>query len=118
LSTNFQDAIVFQTKVPEAETIDLDFEFVGDMMLIGKSSLMEWLRDSESHSFQPVVLPESGQTFHNYRLLDVNFPANWIQAVGRYENGEIQLQPIPRWEAEIGKTRYSLTEGPQSSTIQ
>lgn len=118
LSTNFQDAIVFQTKVPEVETIDLHFEFVGDMLLIGESSLMEWLRDSESHPFQPVALPESGQHFHNYRLLDVNFPANWIQAVGRYENGEIQLRPIPHWEAEIGKTRHSLTDSPQSSTIQ
>ncbi|HKV92349.1 MAG TPA: hypothetical protein VJW20_07355 [Candidatus Angelobacter sp.] len=117
LSSNFQDGIVFQTQIPEAETIDLGFQFVGDMLLMGESSLMDWLRDSESNSFQPVLLPESMHLFHDCRLLDINLPANWIQAVGRYDNGEVHLQPVPRWEAEIGNTRHGLTES-LSSTIQ
>jgi hypothetical protein len=118
LSSNFQDAIVLQTQVPEAETIDFGFQFVADMLLIGESSLMEWLSDSNSHPFQPVLLPESAQLFHDFRLLDINLPASWIEAVGRYVNGEIQLQPVPRWEAEIGNTRNGLAESPLSSTIQ
>lgn len=117
LSTNFQDAIILHTEAPKIETVDLGFQFVGDMLLNGESSLMDWLEDSNGHPFTPVLLPESKQPFHSYRFLDVDFPANWIHAVGRYENDQIQLRPIPRWEAETEKTRYARKEILQSSAI-
>jgi hypothetical protein len=118
LSSNFQDAIVLHTQVPEVETLDLGFQFVGDILLSGESSLMDWLEDSNSHPFQPVLLPESGRSFLDCRLLDANIPANWVHSVGRYEKGEIHLRPVPHWEAEIGNARYGLAESPLSSTIQ
>jgi hypothetical protein len=118
LSTNFQDAIILHTQFPEEATIDLDFRFVGEILLSGECSILDWLSDSESHPIQPVLLPECGQSLYSCRLMDLNIPGNWIHSAGRRDNDEFQLRPLPRWGAEVGNTRHVSLKTPHSSVIQ
>lgn len=118
LSTNFQDAIFLRTEVANEQIMDLGFWFVGEVLLSGEGSLYQWFRDPESCSLHPVLLPNAGESFYDYGRFDLSFPAVWVHSAGRYDRGEIQLFPVPRWDAEIGKTPQNQIESVSGSTIQ
>lgn len=118
LSSNFQDVILLHTDLPSEQTINLRFEFVGEILLTSEGSLMDWLTDSDAYPIRPVLLPEASQSLYDCRQMDLHFPGNWIHSAGRHNNGDIQLFPVPRWDAEIGKVRHTLIENSHSPTVQ
>jgi hypothetical protein len=118
LSSNFQNQTWLRTEAPTEETLDLGFEFIGEILLIGEGSLFDWLNDSEQYPIRTVLLPEAGQLFYNCYHMDLSFPGNWIHSAGRFDNGNIHLLPVPRWDAEIGEMRNSLIENSYSQSTQ
>lgn len=109
LSTNFQDAIYLQTATPDETSfrLDLRFWFVGEVPLSGEGSLHQWFSDPEAYPVKPVLLPECGQSLYGFARFDLNLPANWVIAAAEGRTEEIQLVPVPCWDAEIGKNRAS-----------
>lgn len=115
LSSSFQDAIFLHcdTPVETSYRINLNFEFVGEILLDARGSFHNWMNDPQNHPINPILFPDCGEPFYRSRGFDLAFPASWISAAIEDLHTQPRLVPAPRWDAEIGsERRFTAIEEP------
>jgi hypothetical protein len=115
LSSSFQDAIFLHcdTPIEASYRINLNFEFVGEILLDAKGSFHNWMNDPQNHPINPILFPDCGEPFYRSRRFDMAFPASWISAAIEDLHTQPRLVPVPRWDAEIGsERRFAAIEEP------